>query len=313
MPATISPGRRAAAPEGGKSTVRVRLTPPRARGWSLLLLGVLLVALVAAPGMAASSADIASGLVDDLRALGSVPHAAAAAGTSARPRVFHRSGIDVSHWQGRIDWRKVATDGVDFAIIKATDGAANVDPWYVRNRDRARRVGILVTAYHFARPGITGRGTRDERIRRNARIQARFFVRTADLGGSDLIPALDLERSGGLPTRELRIWTMAFLRTTEAAIGARPMVYSTASFWRTFLGDTAKVARAGFDIFWVAHWDTRRPDVPGREWLGRGWTFWQWTACGRVTGVDDCVDRNVYASTQRLVSLTIRRQRSLVR
>ena len=61
-------------------------------------------------------------------------------------------------------------------------------------------------------------------------------------------------------------------------------------------------------MLWVAHWDARAPEVPGREWLGRGWTFWQWTDCGRVPGIYDCVDRNTYTGPRSLTSLTIRRQ-----
>lgn len=262
--------------------------------------------LLAAPVVAGSAVDVTSSVAHGLRTLGDET-ADGPAGTSARARVYRRSGIDVSHWQGFIDWQLVADSGVDFAIIKATDGAHEVDPWYVRNRNRARRAGILVTAYHFARPGLSGRGTRHARIVRDARIEARSFVRHADLRHDDLIPALDLEQSGGLRPGELRAWTLTFLHTVQAAIGARPLVYSNAAFWRTHMSDTAKVARAGFP-FWVAHWDTRTPEVPGRRWLDRGWTFWQWTDCGSVPGIEDCVDRNTYTSTKALRTLTIGRR-----
>ncbi len=269
---------------------------------------VVLTLVLGASVVAATSADAASGLMDDLGALGRSLGVEAPASHDSRPRLYRRSGIDVSHWQGRIDWDQVAAAKVAFAIIKATDGNATVDEWYSRNRVRARRVGILTTAYHFARPGLLGTGNREQRIRRDARSEARFFIRTAALRHTDLIPALDLERSGGLRAGELRIWTSTFLRTVQGAIGARPMVYSTAAFWRSHLSDTAKIARAGYAVFWVAHWDAQTPDVPGREWLGRGWTFWQWTDCGRVAGIYDCVDRNTYTSSHALHSLTIRRQ-----
>ena len=280
----------------------------RARATSLLMLSGVLALVLAAPVVAGSRVDVTSGVFDALRGLGD--RAGDDATTmSARDKVYRRTGIDVSHWQGFIDWDRVAASGVDFAIVKATEGADVVDAWYLRNRDRARRAGILVTAYHFAHPGLTGRGERLTRIVRDARIEARFFLRHADLRPRDLIPALDLERSGGLRPSELRTWTMTFLHTVKAAVGASPMVYSTAFFWRTHMSDTAKVARAGFR-FWVAHWDTGTPEVPGRRWLDRGWTFWQWTDCGRVPGVSNCVDRNDYTSGRPLRSLTIRRQRA---
>ena len=164
----------------------------------------------------------------------------------------------------------------------------------------------LLAAYHFAHPGLLGHGSRAERIRRDARSEAHFFLRNANLSQNDLIPALDLELSGGLPPEELRDWTMTFLVTVQHAIGAKPMVYSTASFWRSHLGDTTRIARAGYGVLWVAHWDARTPDVPSREWLGRGWTFWQWTDCGRVPGIVDCVDRNTYTSSKPLKTLRIR-------
>ncbi len=286
-----------------------RRSQMRARASSLTAVGVALALVLGASVAAATSADAASGLIDDLGAFGRTVGLATRPSQEARPRVYRRSGIDVSHWQGRIDWVRVAAAKVDFAIIKATDGNRTVDEWYVRNRARARRVGILTTAYHFARPSLLGTGDREQRIRRDARSEARFFIRTAALRHTDLIPALDLEKSGGLRPGELRIWTMTFLHTVQSDIGARPMVYSTAAFWRTHLSDTAKVARAGYQVFWVAHWDAQSPDVPGREWLGRGWTFWQWTDCGRVSGIYDCVDRNTYTSSRSLHSLTIRRQR----
>jgi GH25 family lysozyme M1 (1,4-beta-N-acetylmuramidase) len=259
--------------------VRAQLSVPRGRAISLLLLSVVAAVVVGSATTAAS-----------------------------RPHVYRRSGIDVSHWQGRIDWAKVAASGVDFAIIKATDGSTGVDEWYHRNRNRARRAGLYVTAYHFAHPGLSGRGTRAERIRRDARTEAHHFLRNANLSPRDLIPALDLELTGGLRSAELQDWTMTFLVTVQHAIGAKPMVYSTAAFWRSYLGDTPNIARAGFGVFWVAHWDAKTPDVPGREWLGRGWTFWQWTDCGRVQGIYDCVDRNTYTSTRSLKTLRIRHQ-----
>jgi len=229
-----------------------------------------------------------------------------AATIASRPHVYRQSGIDVSHWQGRIDWAKVAASGVDFAIIKATEGSHTADEWYHRNRVRARRVGLYVAAYHFAHPGLLGHGSRAQRVTRDARQQAHFFLRNANLSVDDLIPALDLELSGGLRPTELRDWTMTFLETVQHVIGAKPMVYSTAAFWRTYLGDTKTVARAGFGVLWVAHWDARKPDVPGGKWLGRGWTFWQWTDCGRVPGIYDCVDRNTYTSNRAIHTLRIR-------
>jgi len=288
--------------------VRTRLAQLRARATSLVVASVALAIVLGAPVMAASSGSVAPAFVDALDAIGRTLTPGPEMTASSRSKVFRRTGIDVSHWQGRIAWPRVAASGIDFAIIKATEGTNVVDQWYQRNRTRARKVGIMVTAYHFAHPGLKGTGSRESRVIRDARREARFFVANADLRRDDLIPALDLERSGSLRPTELRLWTLTFLRTVRGAIGARPMVYSTSSFWRTHLSDTAKIARAGFDVFWVAHWDTNRPSVPGRKWFGQGWTFWQWTDCGRIRGIYNCVDRNTYVGSKALKSLQIRKR-----
>src|SRR6059058_1692614 len=64
-------------------------------------------------------------------------------------------GIDVSHWNGSIDWSQVASSGERFAIMKATEGRTYVDPTYSSNRQGALDAGLAVTAYHFARPDST--------------------------------------------------------------------------------------------------------------------------------------------------------------
>ena len=171
-----------------------------------------------------------------------------------------------------------------------------VDPWYERNRVRAQRAGILFTAYHYANPSHrAGDATRE----------ADWFVRNAKLNGTNLIPALDLEESGGLSPRQLRRWTLEWLRRVEHRLGVKPMVYTSPGFWSGWVGNTTSISRAGFDVLWLSHWQTRRPSVPAHKWAGDGWTLWQWTRTGRVPGVTGWVDRNLY-SGPKLGFMTIR-------
>jgi lysozyme len=213
-----------------------------------------------------------------------------------RKRTVMRHGIDVSHWQGYIRWKQVARSGVTFAVAKATEGTWMVDRWYHRNKARAQKAGVLFTAYHFANPS---------RHRNDAIREADWFLKHADLNGSNLLPALDLEKSGGLSDAELRRWTMQWMRRVHQKLGVRPMLYTSPGFWTGNVGNTTRVARAGFDVLWLSHWETDRPDVPARRWDGNGWTIWQWTESGRVRGVEGWVDRNIY-SGPKLRSMTIR-------
>ena len=195
------------------------------------------------------------------------------------------TGIDVSHWQGYIGWSSVADAGVKFAIAKATDGRSYADSRYARNQLRSEAVGIRFGAYHFARPD----GTYRDAIR-----EADFFVETANLAGRHLLPALDLEVSGGLGRTALRAWVTKWLTRVESRLGVKPMIYTTASFWSDRLGNTTWFAANGYRVLWIAHWNVDAPNVPASDWNGRGWTFWQVSSCGKIPGIDGCVDIDLY-------------------
>ena len=212
-----------------------------------------------------------------------------------------RHGIDVSHWQGRIHWFKVRKSGIRFAIAKATEGLGGVDKTYRHNAIGARRAGVAFTAYHFARPngGVA-----------NARAQADFFVNTAKLQGGDLVPALDLERAGGLGAAALQRWVLAFLKRVEQRLGVKPMIYTSPGFWTGHMANTRTIVKAGYQVLWVAHYGTAKPSVPAKKWNGRGWTIWQWTKCGQVSGIKTCVDRDTLNGV-RLQNLTIKARKGL--
>ncbi|HET7704272.1 MAG TPA: glycoside hydrolase family 25 protein [Candidatus Limnocylindrales bacterium] len=198
-------------------------------------------------------------------------------------------GIDVSQWQGAIDWAAVAAAGKAFAILKATDGkpATNgtglfVDPTYATNHAAAKANGLWTGAYHFARPDPTpGDAVRE----------ADHFADVMNLGSGDLNPALDIETNGGLTPSALTAWVIAFLDRVTARIGARPMIYTSPSFWSTSMGNTQALADAGYRTLWVAHWTTNAsPTVPASNWGGNGWTFWQYSSTGSVPGIAGDVD-----------------------
>lgn len=203
-------------------------------------------------------------------------------------RAGHRIGIDVSHWQGKINWKRARADGVQFVIAKATEAQSFVDPQYARNHARAEAQGIPFTAYHFARPDKTT----NDAIR-----EADHFVRTAKLGGHNLLPVLDLEVSGGLRPARLIKWVQAWLGRVESRLGVKPVIYTSPSFWKDHMGNSTWFANNGYRI-WVAHWFVDQPRVPAANWAGRGWTYWQKSNCGRVDGIRGCVDVNLFRGTE---------------
>jgi GH25 family lysozyme M1 (1,4-beta-N-acetylmuramidase) len=231
---------------------------------------VLLATLLTAPAVSASS---------------SAPSAAAAVSTSATSAYLE--GIDVSHWQGAISWTKVATVK-SFAIIKATESTDIVDSTYATNRAGAQAAGLWTGAYHFARPNATAG---------DAVAEADHFAAVVKLGAGDILPALDIEVTGGLTPASLTTWVTTWLNEAAARLGVKPMIYTSPSFWKNALADTRSLADAGYKTLWIAHWGVSAPTVPAQNWGGRGWTFWQYDNCGSVPGISGCVDLDRYNGT----------------
>ena len=197
-------------------------------------------------------------------------------------------GIDVSRHQGTIDWAQVAAAGQRFVIAKATEGLLSVDPTYATNRAGAMAAGLVFGAYHFARPDLHPTDPIGE---------ADHFVDTAQLGPGNIVPVLDLERSGDLTQAQLTAWILAWLGEVTARTGVRPMVYTSPNGWANRTGDTTAVADAGYTLLWIAHWFVSASTVPANDWQGNGWAFWQYSDCGTVPGISGCVDLDWYESS----------------
>ena len=219
----------------------------------------------------------------------SVAYAAAGlfqSSTSPPPTpAVYLEGIDVSHYQATIDWTGVTSAGKRFAIMKVSEGQTYVDPSYAINHAGARAVGLPVAAYHFANPSSAPG---------DAMLEADWYAQNAALVPGDLVPALDLEQTGGLSVSDLQAWVGAWLGEVYAKLGVRPMIYTSPTFWTNAMGDTTMFADQGYAILWIAHWATSSPTVPANNWGGHGWTFWQYSNCGTVAGISGCVDLDRY-------------------
>jgi len=180
-------------------------------------------------------------------------------------------GIDVSHHQGSIDWRRVAADDVSFAFLKATEGGDHVDRRFAENFAAARQAGIAVGAYHFftfCRPGAD---------------QAANFLDTVPHDGKLLPPVVDIEFGGNCATRpaaaEFTAELMAFLDPVEAAFGQPALVY--------VIGDAIDVY--GTAIPERPRWVRSLASHPGHD----EWAVWQYHNRGHVDGIEGDVDLNV--------------------
>ncbi|MEJ5998103.1 glycoside hydrolase family 25 protein [Corynebacterium sp. H130] len=189
------------------------------------------------------------------------------------------SGVDVASWQGAIDWSAV-NQSQDFAFIKATEGIGYQNPQYTHDIQQARNNGLVVGAYHYARPGT------------DPVAQAAEFAAAYNAHPQDLPPVMDLEQTDGLGPAELQAWTRTFLGETERLTGRTPIVYTYRYFWQQDMGNTTEFKRYPL---WLAAYQN---EVPGQ--LPGGWdqmAFWQRADDGRVSGIHTPVDMNLFNGT----------------
>jgi lysozyme len=232
-------------------------------------LAVLAVAMAAFAALAEGEDALARSLSDKKT------HKAVAAA-----HVMPIQGIDVSYWQGDIDWEKVSEAGIHFAFIKATEGGDHFDPKFLDNWYAAKRAGVARGAYHFmywCRP---------------AHEQALWFMLNVPTDSDALPPVLDLEwnsHSKTCPDRIPRDKAIAkikiLLEAMQAHTGKRPIIYTDPKFHREVLEGEFREYH-----FWLRSVAAR----PETVYRSRNWAFWQFTTTGRVPGVAGPVDRNSF-------------------
>jgi GH25 family lysozyme M1 (1,4-beta-N-acetylmuramidase) len=195
-------------------------------------------------------------------------------------------GIDVSHWDGTINWREVAASHVQFAYIKATGDNSFVDGQFRANVRNARASGIAVGAYHYAKPSAPF--NHSEPVR-----QANLFVetmRSSMHGFGDIMPVLDFEESGGLSAYDLDQWIRVFVSTVEHQTNRKVMLYTSEDFIQRHANLNSGLSAIPL---WVAYYDRLNggripPNIAG--WSH--WLVWQYSDQGAVTGLSGHADVN---------------------
>ncbi|KAI0087433.1 glycoside hydrolase family 25 protein [Irpex rosettiformis] len=212
---------------------------------------------------------------------------AAASLVSASPIEKRSSipGIDVSNWQGSINWSTVKANGAQFVYIKATEGTTYLDPNFSNNYVGATNAGIYRGGYHFAHPDVSSGAT-----------QANYFLAHGGGWSSDgrtLPGALDIEYnpSGatcyGLSASAMVSWIKDFSNTYYSKTGVYPgtsndMIYTTTDWWQTCTGNSASFAST--NPLWIARYSSSVGTLPA------GWsyeTFWQYADSGTNPGDQD--------------------------
>lgn len=182
------------------------------------------------------------------------------------------TGIDVSHYQGNINWQDVASDAnVRFVYIKATEGSSLKDSHLKRNLQGARSAGLPVGIYHFFSPTAP------------VKEQLANFLSTSREHQQDLIPIVDVEKRGrqSLDTFHRRLHE--FLLQVERAYGVKPIIYTYMNFYNRYM-----VGQYAPYKFMIASYSEDVPELIDNPQM----ILWQFTAEGNVEGVHTHVDRS---------------------
>jgi len=186
-------------------------------------------------------------------------------------------GIDVSHFQGNVDWRRVKNAGVAFAFAKATDGTAFVDPAFEGNWSGIKAAGLIRGAYHFFRAD------------QDPVVQANHFLQITKIASGDMPPVIDVEITSNSDDATLVDGVNAWLDTIAQETGVKPMIYTLASFCNAHLNN-----QFGSYPLWVANYGVTSPKLPA-GWAN--WNFWQHSQGGTIDGVTGNVDLNYFNGT----------------
>ena len=176
-------------------------------------------------------------------------------------------GIDVSQWQGNINFEAVSQSGIEVVYIKSSEGYS-VDPYFETNYKKATDAGLKVGVYHY----VTATTVEE------AQSEAAFFVSNLEGKTIDCRLAMDFEYFGNLSRNQINEIGLAFLQTVESLSGKEVVVYSDTSNAINIWDETI----AQYPL-WVAEYGVESPQANG-TWLD--WVGFQYSDTGIISGID---------------------------
>ena len=198
----------------------------------------------------------------------------------------HVHGIDLSHYQGEVFWEAVGENTkMAYVYLKATEGGDRIDAKYERNIELAHRYGLKVGSYHFFRP------------KTELHLQLQNFMTQCRPGEQDLIPMIDVETTGNMPTEQFCDSLMTFLNMIEGAYRQKPLVYTFRNFYNKHL-----VGKLDNYQLMIAMYTEEEPVLADE----RDITMWQYTGKGRIVGVNGFVDKSRFMGRHGLREIRFR-------
>ncbi len=215
-----------------------------------------------------------------------MPAKAQYSGTQCEDTCSHIHGIDLSHYQGEVFWENVGNNTkMAYVYLKATEGGDRIDEMYESNIELAHKYGLKVGSYHFFRP------------RTDLKKQLQNFITQCKPKDQDLIPMIDIETKSGLETDEFCDSLFKFLNMVEKAYRQKPLLYTGTNFYNRYLSGKL----GGYKIM-IAQYSKREPELNDNLDI----TMWQYTAKGRIDGINGYVDKSRFMNSHGLREIRFR-------
>lgn len=188
----------------------------------------------------------------------------------------HAKGVDVSWYQGVIDWVKVNEAGYNFAFVKVSEGSTMTDSNYLANLTGAKMAGLLVSGYHFLHARNEAEAVKEADL---------FLSRIASFEKLDMPPVIDIEVSY-LKKSAIRVW----IDRVYQVLGVKPLIYTNAMYLDSYLSS----GEFNDCPLWYAMYGNDHPADRG-GW--NEWMFFQYSEKGQVPGINAYVDLNEFAGS----------------
>ncbi len=185
-------------------------------------------------------------------------------------------GIDVSGWQGDIDYAEVKATGIEVVYIKSSEGYSFIDPYFEQNYTNAKANGLKIGFYHYVTAKTAG----------EAYEQAKFFSNLIEDKEVDCRLAMDFENFDNLSRAEVNQIATVFMQTVQKLTGKEMILYSNTYSARSIFSRSLTIYP-----LWVAQYDVTDP-TPNGKW--NSWVGWQYTSQGDIPGVNGNVDRDEF-------------------
>lgn len=202
-------------------------------------------------------------------------------------------GIDVSKWQGKVDWKTVKNTGeVFYAFCKATESTNVVDGQFSNNWAGIKDVDLVRGAYHFGK------------VQNDAKAEADFFTKTVGEPQKGDMLVLDIEVASNISQDNFVNWVLTFMETVKNNTSINPIIYTGGPFFNQYGGKPSaeKADKLRTYPLWLAAYVSKPDNFVPDVWKSVGWKFWQCTGDQappgmtplKLPGINGVVDRNYF-------------------